>query len=112
MKYVMLITGYGQGCDYTIGCNLTWEEGEAENWEEISRRAEQIAEDYGCGEISSGGYEEERIEKIEILHVMDKRVWDLDGYKARKRATERALEDQEKEKEEREMLAKLKEKYE
>ena len=22
--YIVLITGYGEGCDYTIGCNVTW----------------------------------------------------------------------------------------
>jgi hypothetical protein len=25
MKYVILRKGFGEGCDYTIGCNMTWE---------------------------------------------------------------------------------------
>lgn len=24
MKYVILTKGFGEGCDYTIGCNMSW----------------------------------------------------------------------------------------
>lgn len=25
MKYLVLETGFGEGCDYTIGCNMRWD---------------------------------------------------------------------------------------
>lgn len=34
MKFLVLYTGYGQGCDYTIDCNKTWRFMEAENMQE------------------------------------------------------------------------------
>ena len=30
-NFLVLITGYGEGCDYTIGCNKTWVIIEADN---------------------------------------------------------------------------------
>jgi len=37
-KFYALITGDGEGCDYTIGCNVNFEELKAETW--IEARAE------------------------------------------------------------------------
>jgi len=34
MKFLVLYTGYGTGCDYTIDCNKTWRFMEAESMQE------------------------------------------------------------------------------
>jgi hypothetical protein len=34
-KYVALIAGTGEGCDYTLECNKTWRISEAKNIEEF-----------------------------------------------------------------------------
>ena len=33
-NYILLMTGSGEGCDYTIGCNLRWERFSEENFHE------------------------------------------------------------------------------
>ncbi len=61
MRYVALITGAGEGCDYTIACNKDFEVFEAksdedarkwarEYWEENGRDRISMIELYGCGD--------------------------------------------------------------
>lgn len=41
-KFILFRVGKGVGCDYTIGCNMTWEFLEAEEWEQARCEAEVI----------------------------------------------------------------------
>ena len=46
-QYIALIEGAGEGCDYTIGCNLNWSIFPATNEEEIVKEVKNIYDRYG-----------------------------------------------------------------
>lgn len=52
MRYVALFTGEGEGCDYTIGCNKSFEVFEAVSDEDAIQCCRDIWEDHGdhCGD--------------------------------------------------------------
>lgn len=50
MTYLVLITGRGEGCDYTINCNLDWEFFEADSIEEVKNRIVEFFEAKNCPE--------------------------------------------------------------
>jgi len=62
-KYVALLTGAGDGCDYTIDCNKTFKVFEAEDDAAAIKRCKQEWEDRG----GAGG--KPRIEQIQLLRV-------------------------------------------
>ena len=52
-KYLAIIHGYGEGCHYTIGCNLRYETIEAKNLDEAKKKIkafidEEYDESPGC----------------------------------------------------------------
>jgi hypothetical protein len=51
MKFVALLTGKGEGCDYTIGCNKTFDVFEAEDTEAALKHCRQICEEHGVDRI-------------------------------------------------------------
>ena len=65
MKFVALLTGFGDGCDYTIDCNKSFKIFEAENQAEAVEKCKEIYEYYG------GSYGEPKIEKIDLLTFVD-----------------------------------------
>jgi len=54
------LQGSSEGCDYTIGCGLAFEELKSKNWDEAVKEVEQRFKDYGG---------DERVESITLLHV-------------------------------------------
>lgn len=81
MKYLVLYTGYGQGCDYTIDCNKTWSFIEAESMQDAIKELmgdnpedwtdnEFDTFDYGYAEWLRCGTKDERsYSKIEIFEI-------------------------------------------
>jgi len=61
-QYIALIEGAGEGCDYTIGCNLNWSMFAATDEEEILKEVKDIYDFYG---------REERVESIKILEIAE-----------------------------------------
>lgn len=61
MTYVFCITGKGEGCDYTIGCNMKFETHELANTDDAYDKAREIFEWYGS--------DSNRIEAIDIYEV-------------------------------------------
>ena len=108
-KYIALITGRGEGCDYTIGCNLKWRE--VKNVSSMAEAVDKLRsifldtddetdwEEYPSeyGE-TEGGYP-----KIEILEVTSSLDLDMEEISAEgeRRATKaRASNIEQKEREE------------
>ena len=56
MYYLALIEGRGEGCDYTIGCNATWQFLDANNFEEAEDEVKEIWR-----------HDKDRIESIEVI---------------------------------------------
>ena len=63
--YVALIKGAGEGCDYTIGCNLSWEIGSANDKEEF---AKLVLKSYGMMDYEHENFERS-IENLQIFEV-------------------------------------------
>lgn len=60
--FYVLLTGAGEGCDYTIGCNKTWKQLKAATTEEaVTEVATLVVEEYAS--------DEHRLEKATILSV-------------------------------------------
>lgn len=81
-KFYALITGKGCGCDYTIACNVKFQELEAKTWEEAKREAYEIADD-------------DRIESVKIVFVTAEEDVDMDNIEAM-RESEAAYREREK----------------
>jgi hypothetical protein len=65
MKYVALLTGAGEGCDDTIGCNKTFEVFEAADASAAMKHCKQIWEERG------GANGDPRVEKIELHAIAE-----------------------------------------
>ena len=52
MKFVVLLTGEGGGCDYTIGCNMKWEKFEANSVEEAEKKVKKIIKKYDGNDVT------------------------------------------------------------
>ena len=104
MKYIVIYDGGAEGCDYTLGCNIDYEERESESFdvliEEITE--EQKSEGF-CATTDFG------LDKIQIYEVPNKKVLDI-GKISKRELKEQ--EDAETKEEELEKLRELKEKYE
>lgn len=74
-KYLMLLIGYGEGCDYTIGCNMNYEEFEAQNNEEAIKKMYERCEDYGASydfENYNVTFDGISIEKVILYEINNK----------------------------------------
>lgn len=84
MKFLVLYTGYGTGCDHTIDCNKTWSFMEAESMQEaINELMGDSPEDWTDDEFESfekwcngselwlrcGTKEEHSYSKVEIFEI-------------------------------------------
>jgi len=103
--YVALITGCGEGCDYTLACNKTWEVGTAESKEAF---LEDIREQY---EYGLDGDAEPRLDVVEIFEINGTGTRYDDLYH-RYMSEWRAYQEKKKEDDERKQYEKLKEKFE
>ena len=65
MKYVALLTGAGEGCDYTIGCNKTFEVFESADASAAVSHCKKMWEDHG------GANGEPRIEKVQLYAIAE-----------------------------------------
>lgn len=108
MNYVVLFTGAGEGCDYTIGCNRDWQFYNCETLEELKEQINEYYDDH------SG---EDTIEEVEIYEVTDcNYIWkEMVKEKAEKERKEKELakkrKAEQKEAEEKELFEKLSKKY-
>ncbi len=59
--FVVIMNGTGEGCDYTIGCNLSFTELKANSWEKAKKEVAELIQDHGGTE---------RISKVQILEVL------------------------------------------
>ena len=70
--YMLLLKGRGDGCDYTIGCNMTWRRLKAETAEAAHAEALEALRDYGLAEM--------RIGTATVLCVAGETVIDVEAW--------------------------------
>jgi len=104
MKYLVLLEGVGEGCDYTIGCNKNWEEMDlSDDIKEAKTQAvKHVAEWYGS----------DRVESVQLVPVASIETVDLQGYLDEQERKERQEEAAKKEAAEKAEYERLKEKFE
>lgn len=105
-KYVALITGRGDGCDYSIDCNVTFRKFEANSIDEaVEYVLENVVEYYGY----------DRFEDYEILEISGDITKDVDErinfIKDEQEKEEQKKEQEKLERSELEQLARLQAKY-
>ena len=61
MKYIALVTGMGEGCNYTIGCNRMWSILDVASEEGAINACKTIVEDNGY----------DRIDNITLLQIVE-----------------------------------------
>lgn len=105
-KFLALITGTGEGCDYTIGCNKTWKVKEAENKEAFIK---DILNDFGMLSFDKTSYPDILIEKLEVIEVETIEV--IEGIPEWYDQQWNLAKEQKKEDEERKLFEELKAKY-
>jgi len=70
MKYIAIIHGYGEGCHYTIGCNLDYEIFEAGDIKDAKKQVKELVEEnYGLPE----GAKEWLVEYVDIYEIGKRR---------------------------------------
>ena len=92
-NYVAIKQGTGEGCDYTIGCNIDVEYFEAPNFDEAQMYIEN----------QYAGGQDDRIESIHIIEVTKDFTYHYEDF---------LIDEEEEEDEEYQEYLKLKEKYE
>ena len=127
-EYVALVEGCGEGCDYTIGCNQTWEFLEAEDMEDAKRSLLSDNVEYECDEDEDDddgccfGDEDNIIyryslencppERITIIEIANSEDLDIDGFIKEKKKQKKNKLSEEKKSKELKLLEELKKKYE
>ena len=116
-RFLLLIKGKGDGCDYTVGCNMMFQWlGEMQSWNDLDNILKQIAEYYGFYENGEGWTtDNDRINFFEIIEVPQHVHVDVDKYlefmSTPEREEHERLEREQQEQEERQELARLMQKY-
>lgn len=127
MRYFLLRRQKGEGCDYTIGCGLSFEEIEADSrkeaieqvidlpddWENITDEDElhDMLGDTGLSNVEPGEFEMEEVvlfevkEAIDLIPILKKKLFEVENHKSH-------LRDKEREAAERAQYEKLKKKFE
>jgi hypothetical protein len=70
MKFVALVQGRGEGCDYTIACNVKFLFLKSENWDEVKKEIKDIYEYHGMHPHDKG---EAIIESITVVEITESR---------------------------------------
>ena len=109
--FVAYVEGSGEGCDYTIGCNLAVKV-LPEHIETMEQAIEYCTTLSYEGEDAFLDYAVEMVSSITVFEVADSQKVDIAAIKAAKRAEKRRIEEQRKEEQERAELARLKAQYE
>ena len=89
-KYFALIVGAGEGCDYTMGCNIAFHPLSGDTFEEASKGAEKHL-----------GYDEYKVETVLVieaskLHFLDVLTYYRDAKRQEAEDKQRAVEESEK----------------
>jgi hypothetical protein len=80
-KYLVIFKGSGQGCDYTIGCNLAYEEVEADTKEDALLKAYAKLECYDTIEEYLEDYDSPRDEDIDEAIIYNLSDYPIIGVK-------------------------------
>jgi len=77
MIYYALLKGAEEGCDYTIGCNLTYNKLQADNLKDAKKELNEIIDDLG-GINREDGWEEIILLECtkEINKIIPNKEWD------------------------------------
>jgi hypothetical protein len=86
--FVVLLTGQGEGCDFTIGCNRCWRDLRAATWEEALAEVPAVLQGFG----------EPQVATATILHVVAAQDFPVASWRQLQEA-EQARRDQEAQKE-------------
>jgi hypothetical protein len=102
MFYVLLEGegGRSSGCDYTIGCNLNYEQLDAVTWDDAKKEVAHMLE------------ESSRIEGAVILEVAKREAFDVDKWKSDQKAASQKEAETADEAARRKQYEKLKEEFE
>ncbi len=73
--FIVLLTGEGDGCDYSIDCNKTFDTLKAETWDDARIEVSKICRKYSSPCIS----------KAQILEVNKSEDFDIIGFKKERR---------------------------
>jgi hypothetical protein len=77
MIYYALLQGLGEGCDYTIGCNLRYEKLEVDNLTDAKRELNKLINNLGGINREDGWKEIILLECTkEINKIIPNREWD------------------------------------
>lgn len=109
MRFLVYYEGAGEGCDYTIGCNLSVHFLEGESVQEV---IEKISSDLVReGRQETCWYSLDQLEAIRVYSISEEHVIDLDSLQMQKDAIEKEKAERQKEQEERQLYEKLKTKF-
>lgn len=109
-RYIAILTGKGEGCDYTIGCNRTTIEISGSSLEEAERNLVQhINEEYSG---FSGLQREYSDFNIRLVEVAQSKVIDFHAYVAQEEREEQQEKQRETEERERAEYERLKARFE
>jgi hypothetical protein len=100
--YYALMVGEGEGCDYTIGCNKTFEKMKAHNEHDALKETEKLCEEY---------YGENGLASLLVLEVHKAHRIPVKDIYRKMAEEEKKSKEEEKEKEERKELERLKTKF-
>lgn len=109
--YYALITGQGEGCDYTIGCNMRFEKLKATNISDARKECIEVFKRYDISEDDGSPHDELRIESIVMLEVSVEEKVDISGILASARKVSAEKEKVDAEMREREQFERLRKKY-
>ena len=109
MPYYLWAEGYGEGCDYTIGCNLSMTRLAARTHKEAVAEAKRLMGDDEWAELDPDY--EQRIESATILSVSKVTDLPLGAWRAEVQAEADAEVEQEKEAQERAEFERLQAKF-
>ncbi len=99
--FYALLTGEGEGCDYTIECDRTFKKLKATTWEEARAEVGKL-----CGE-----YSEPSIAKAMILQVENREEFDAKGWYKKRKEDLKVAKDKEDEVKRKELYEKLKKEF-
>ena len=112
--YYVLITGIGEGCDYTIGCNMRFQKLKATNMLDARKECIELLKYHGDISEDDGSPRPEkdrRIKSIQLLTVLAEEEIDIFGTLAAAQKVSDEKERNDAEMRERQLFERLKKKY-
>lgn len=105
--FYVLLTGEGDGCDYTIGCNKNFSKLKATTLAEAEAEVDKIVGDY-----YGDNYTEPRIAEAIIIETLNVTSFDIATHRDKAQAKAKQEELEKTERTEKELLRQLKSKWE